>query len=182
MSNKKPSKKTNASNAGKKAIILLGHGSRVPDAARNMQKTAERLKEKHGYALVEICFMSRLGPHFPEVFEHCVSVGATKVLVIPYFLHMGLHLLLDIPKMMQEEGRKYPQVELVLGKGLGYDESLVDLVHQCIQKSQGEEDVRKMVLPPEEKYPIPHGQFEFVPMLPEEAAKYKRKSHLQEIK
>ncbi len=92
MSNKKPSKKTNASNTKKEAILLLGHGSRVPDAARNMQKTAERLKEKHGYALVEICFMSRLGPHFPEVFEKCVLLGATKVLVIPYFLHMGLHL------------------------------------------------------------------------------------------
>ena len=141
-----------------------------------MQKTAERLKEKHGYGLVEICFMSRLGPHFPEVFEHCVRRGATKVLVVPYFLHMGLHLLLDIPKMMQQEGQKYPQVELVLGKGLGYDELLVDLVHQCIQKSQEEKDVRNMILPPEEKYPIPHGQYEFVPMLPEEAAKYRRKA------
>ncbi len=70
-------------------------------------------------------------------------MGATKVLVIPYFLHMGLHLLLDIPKMMQQEGKKYPQVELVLGKGLGYDELLVDLVHQCIQKSQEEKDVEK---------------------------------------
>ncbi|MFH0789769.1 MAG: CbiX/SirB N-terminal domain-containing protein [Pseudomonadota bacterium] len=177
MSNKKPSKKTNASNTKKEAIILLGHGSRVPDAARNMKKTAERLKEKHGYAMVKICFMSRLGPHFPKVFEYCVSMGAAKVLVIPYFLHMGLHLLLDIPKMMQQEGQKYPQVELVLGKGLGYDELLVDLVHSCIQKSQHEKDVRDIILPPEEKFPIPQGQYEFVPMTPEEAAKYKRKPH-----
>lgn len=176
MSNKKSSKKTNVSNAGKEAIILLGHGSRVPEAAKNMEKTAARLKDKHGYAMVEICFMSRLGPHFPEVFEYCVGRGATKVLVIPYFLHMGLHLLLDIPKMMQEEGQKYPQVELVLGKGLGFDELLVDLVHHCIQKSQGEEDVRNMTLPPEENFPIPHGQYEFVPMLPEEAADYRKKS------
>ena len=176
MSEKMSVKNPSATDAKKEAIILLGHGSRVPEAARNMQKTAERLKEKYGYAMVEICFMSRLGPHFPEVFEHCVLIGATKVLVIPYFLHMGLHLLLDIPKMMQEEARKYPQVELVLGKGLGYDELLVDLVHQCIQKSQEEEDVRNRSLPPEENFPIPHGQYEFVPMLPEEAAKYLGKS------
>jgi sirohydrochlorin ferrochelatase len=177
MPDKKQSKALNPAETKKEAIILLGHGSRVPDAASNMQKTAERLKEKHGYVMVEICFMSRLGPHFPEVFERCVRMGATKVLVIPYFLHMGLHLLLDIPKMMQQEGRKYPRVELVLGKGLGYDELLVDLVHKCIQISQKEGDVRKMVLPPEENFPIPHGQYEFVPMLPEEAAKYKKKSH-----
>jgi sirohydrochlorin ferrochelatase len=176
MPGKKPTETRNIPGLKKEAIILLGHGSRVPDAASNMQKTAGRLKEKHGYAMVEICFMSRLGPHFPEVFAHCVSMGATKVLVIPYFLHMGLHLLLDIPKMMQQEARKYPQVELVLGKGLGYDEMLVDLVHQCIQKSQGEEDVRNRILPPEESFPIPQGQYEFVPMLPGEAAKYRKKS------
>jgi sirohydrochlorin ferrochelatase len=176
MSEEKSVRNQDPSGVQKEAIILLGHGSRVPEAARNMQRTAERLKEKHGYALVEICFMSRLGPHFPEIFEKCVDLGATKVLVIPYFLHMGLHLLLDIPKMMQEEGSKYPQVELVLGKGLGYDESLVDLVHHCIQKSQEEKDVRNIILPPEEKYPIPQGQYEFVPMLPEEAAEYRRKA------
>ncbi len=177
MSKEKSVKNQDLPSAQKEAIILLGHGSRVPDAARDMQKMVERLKEKHGYAMVEICFMSRLGPHFPEVFEHCVSMGATKVLVIPYFLHMGLHLLLDIPKMMQQEGQKYPQVELVLGKGLGYDESLVDLVHKCIQKSKRGKDVRELILPPEENFPIPQGQYEFVPMTPEEAAKYKRKTH-----
>ena len=157
MSKKKIVKNPSPYDTKKEAIILLGHGSRVPDAARNMQKTAERLKEKHGYAMVEICFMSRLGPHFPEVLEYCVRLGATKVLVIPYFLHMGLHLLLDIPKMMQQEGKKYPQVELVLGKGLGYDELLVDLVHQCIQKSQGEEDVRKLSFTAGRKISDPSG-------------------------
>jgi sirohydrochlorin ferrochelatase len=176
MSGKETSKKNNSPDVMREAVILLGHGSRVPEAAENMKKTAERLKEKHGYALVEVCFMSRLGPHFPEVFENCVRLGATRVLVIPYFLHMGLHLLLDIPKMMQQEAGKYPWVELVLGKGLGYDELLVDLVHKCIQRSRKEGDVRNMVLPPEENFPIPQGQYEFVPMLPEEAAEYRRKA------
>jgi sirohydrochlorin ferrochelatase len=160
----------------REAIILLGHGSRVPDAGRDMEKVARRLQEKYGHPMVEICFMSRLGPHFPEIFEKCVRMGATRVLVIPYFLHSGLHLVLDIPEMMQEEAEKYPQVELILGKGLGFDEILVDLVESSIQKSAGETDVRNMLLPPKEKYPVPPGQHEFVPMLPEEAEQYQRKS------
>jgi sirohydrochlorin ferrochelatase len=175
MSKEKRVKNQDLSGVKKEAIILLGHGSRVPEAARDMQKIAKRLQEKHGYPMVEFCFMSRLGPHFPEVLEQCVFLGATKVLVIPYFLHMGLHILLDIPRMMQEEVRKYPQVELVFGKGLGYDESLVDLVHRCIENSQEEGDVRNLALPPEENFPIPQGQYEFVPMLPEEAERYRRK-------
>jgi len=155
------------------AIILLGHGSRVPGAGAAMQKVADRLREKHGYPMAEICFMSRLGPHFQDVFEKCVAEGATEVIVIPYFLHSGLHIRLDIPKMMQDNARKYPHVKLIFGKNLGYDESIVDLVEKRIAESKGSGDVRALELPPEEKYPIPPGQCEFVPMPPEEAEKWR---------
>jgi sirohydrochlorin ferrochelatase len=170
--------KNKSLNSYLEAIILLGHGSRVPDAGKDMEEVAQRLKEKYGHPLVEVCFMSRLGPHFPEIFEKCVRLGATKVLVIPYFLHVGLHLILDIPEMMQEESKKFPEVELILGKRLGFDEILVDLVESSIRKSGEESDVRNLVLPPKEKYPVPPGQHEFVPMLPEEAEQYQRKSEL----
>ncbi|HUL20460.1 MAG TPA: precorrin-8X methylmutase [Thermodesulfobacteriota bacterium] len=154
-------------------IILMGHGSRVPGAGRDMEEVAQRLKDKYGYPRVEICFISRLGPHFPEIFEKCVKQGAEKVLAIPYFLHEGLHLLLDIPEMMQKEANKFPHVKLMLGKSLGFDEGLVDLVERRIEESKDLCDVKDLTLPGREEYPIPPGQCEFVPMLPDEAAKYR---------
>jgi sirohydrochlorin ferrochelatase len=156
----------------KNAIILLGHGSRVPAAGKHMEKVAEGLKKKYGYTIVEVCYMSRLGPHFPEIFEKCVEQGATSVMVIPYFLHDGLHLVLDIPEMIQEEARLYPKVKVVLGKNLGFDELLIDLVERRISDSADFEDVRELALPSRNKYPVPPGQHEFVPMDPEEAEKY----------
>jgi len=151
----------------------MGHGSRVPGAGRDMEEVAQRLKDKYGYPRVEICFVSRLGPHFPEIFEKCVNQGAKKVLAIPYFLHEGLHLLLDIPEMMQEEAKKFPHVKLMLGRSLGFDEGLVDLVERRIEESKDLWDVKDLTLPGREEYPIPPGQCEFVPMLPDEAAKYR---------
>ncbi len=154
-------------------IILMGHGSRVPGAGRDMEEVAQRLREKYGYPRVEICFVSRLGPHFPEIFEKCVNQGAKKLLAIPYFLHEGLHLILDIPEMMQKEAKKFPHVKLILGRSLGFAEGLVDLVERRIEESKDLCDVRDLTLPGREEYPIPQGQCEFVPMLPEEAAKYR---------
>lgn len=158
----------------KSAVILLGHGSRVPDAGKHMHKVARGLKDKYGYHVVEICYMSRLGPHFPEIFEKCIRQGATQVMVIPYFLHDGLHLVLDIPEMMQEIAAEYPNVKVVLGKNLGFDEVLVDLVERRIADSRDCCDVRELELPPRKKYPVPPGQYEFVQMMPEEAERYKR--------
>ncbi len=155
------------------AIILLGHGSRVPEAGQDMERVAARLREKYGYPIIEVCFMSRLGPHFPEVFEKCVKLGATKVLVIPYFLHSGLHLVLDVPEMLQEEARKFPGVTLQMGRGFGFDEMLVDLVQTRIEETRSFSDVRQLVLPSKEMYPVPEGQCEFVPLPPDEAAKYR---------
>ena len=155
-------------------IILMGHGSRVPGAGRDMEEVAQRLRNKYGYPRVEICFISRLGPHFEEIFEKCVNQGARKVLAIPYFLHEGLHLLLDIPEMMQREAQKFPHVKLVLGRSLGFDEGLVDLVERRIEESKDLSDVRDLALPGREAYPIPPGQCEFVPMLPDEAARYRK--------
>ena len=154
------------------AVILLGHGSRVPEAGKSMEKVAAGLKRKYGYAIVEVCYLSRLGPHFPEIFEKCVKQGADCVVIIPYFLHEGLHIVLDIPSMIQKTAARFTDVRVVLGKNLGFDDVLVDLVEKRIADSKQTCDVREMTLPSKSKYPVPEGQYEFVPMPPEEAVKY----------
>lgn len=160
-------------NHKKDAIIILGHGSRVPGAAGAMNLVADALKSTYGYTIVELCHMSRLGPYFEEKFEKCITMGATSVILIPYFLHEGLHMKLDIPKMMQEAGEKHPEVRLILGKSLGFDPSLVALVQKRIEESKGLCDVRELALPAEDTYPVPPGQYEFVPMSPEQANKWR---------
>ncbi|ETR72626.1 MAG: Sirohydrochlorin cobaltochelatase [Candidatus Magnetoglobus multicellularis str. Araruama] len=111
-----------------KAVILLGHGSRVPGAGKDMGNVAQILKEKYTLDMVKTCHMSRLGPHFPETLAACVSEGANEVIVIPYFLNMGLHIRLDIPEMMQAEAEKYPDIKIIYGKHLGYDDSFADII------------------------------------------------------
>ena len=161
-------------NSKDEGIILLAHGSRVPEAGKDMEEVVNRLREKYNHPIVEIGYLSRWGPHLPEVVEKCVHQGAKKIIVIPYFLHVGLHLLLDIPEIMKDEAGRFPGVKLILGKSLGFDEGLVDLVERRIQESKNLSDVRDIPLPEREAYPVPPGQFEFVPMLPEEAAKFRK--------
>ncbi len=155
------------------AVILLGHGSRVQNAGRSMEMVGAMLKEKYGYPVVETCHMSRLGPHFPEAFDKCLAAGARHILLIPYFLHEGVHMKMDIPGMMQESAAKHPEVRLVMGKHLGFDALLADLVQKRIEESMRMCDVREISLPEEDAFPIPPGQCEFVPMLPEEAARWR---------
>jgi len=68
-----------------RAVIILGHGSRVQEAGKDMKKVATLLKENYDLEMVEVCHMSRLGPHYPETLAKCVKNGATEVLLSPIF-------------------------------------------------------------------------------------------------
>ena len=157
---------------GKNAVILMGHGSRVPDAGKGMEKVASRLREMGVSDIVETCYMERLGPRFPQTFEKCVNMGAAEIVLIPYFLHLGLHIRTDIPAMMKNEARKYPRVKLVFGKNLGFDELLVELVIKRIGESRPLDDVRKMELKPRDAFRLQPGDKVFVQMKQDEAKEY----------
>jgi len=159
----------------KRAVILMGHGSRVPGAGDGMEQVAGELRKSGEYDVVETCYMSRLGPHFPETVKKCVGEGVLVIALIPYFLHMGLHTRLDIPEMMKSEAKKYPDVKIIFGENLGYDESLVSIVKKRVESAWKLEDVRDLKLDERKKFPLPPGDMEFVPMPPDEAAKFKSK-------
>lgn len=148
------------------AVVLLGHGSRVPGADQSMERVAEALKATGRYASVTTCNMSRLGPHFEETYERLVAQGARNILVLPYFLNDGVHIKRDIPLMLQEAVGRHPQVRLVLGKNLGFDPLLVQVVGKRIAESAGLPDVRDLSVPEDADFPVPQGQYEFVPMRP----------------
>jgi hypothetical protein len=135
---------------------------------------AERLKMKYRYPVVEICFMSRLGPHFPEIMKSVSVRGLKKCWSFPIFCIWACTFYSTFPNDAARS-KEISGDRDGSGKGLGYDELLVDMVHKCIQKSKREKDVRELSLPSDEAFPIPQGQCEFVPMLPEEAARYRLK-------
>ncbi len=135
-----------------KAVILIGHGSRATGADDDMEEISARLRKKLGVT-VETCRLEGRGVTFAEAFEKCVTMGAKEVLVIPYFLHFGVHLRRDIPNLMLESLKKRPEINLILGKHLGFDEALVDLVAKRINESKGLDDIRNLSRAPINKMP-----------------------------
>ena len=139
----------------KRAIILIGHGSRAAGADDDMERIAGRLRAAADGEIVDLCRMAGHGTSFGEAFERCVLQGAKTVIVIPYFLHFGVHLRQDIPEMLREAVAKHPEVRLVLGRHLGYDDALVALVESRIAESEALCDVRDLPESPIDRRPGP---------------------------
>ena len=136
----------------KRAVILIGHGSRAAGADDDMDRIAGRLRETAG-GIVEVCRMSGRGVPFAETFERCIRGGAKTVIVIPFFLHFGVHLRQDIPEILRETVARHPETRLVLGRHLGYDDALVSLVERRLGESETLGDIRELPDAPIDRRP-----------------------------
>lgn len=135
--------------SGRSAVILIGHGSRAVGADDDMERVAEGLRAASG-GIVETCRMGGRGILFDEALERCIRLGMQEIVVLPYFLNFGIHLREDIPEILLKAAQRHPEVRLVLGKHLGYDDALVRLVAKRIRESEGLPDIR-------ESAPTPNG-------------------------
>lgn len=110
------------------AVLLIAHGSRHEPANADLRRLADRMAEQGGYPIVEAGFLELTTPEIPEAGDRCVARGATRVLMVPYFLSMGVHLLRDLTAAREDLATRHPEVAFILGPPLGPDPMLDRLV------------------------------------------------------
>jgi len=67
-------------------------------------------------------------PSIPQGIESCIKKGASEVLILPYFLAAGRHVLEDIPDIVDQEKTKYPDVSITSLPYFGSSPVIVDIL------------------------------------------------------
>jgi len=116
------------------AVLLIAHGSRQQSANDDLQDLVTRLAHSGSHPIVEGCFLELAPPDIPSGARKCVSRGATRVLLVPYFLSAGVHLERDLTRAREELSRSHPHVEFRLGAPLGPHPLLDQLVLMRIRE------------------------------------------------
>src|SRR3990170_3123045 len=88
------------------ALVLIGHGSKLPYNKENLEKLAEILRKKSRFKTVEVSFMVRNKPTIPEAIEEIVKRGVKKIVLVPAFLAAGVHTTQEIPEMIGLKGEE----------------------------------------------------------------------------
>ncbi|WP_456482033.1 sirohydrochlorin nickelochelatase [Methanopyrus sp.] len=144
------------------AVVLVGHGSRLPYSRQVVEKIAEYVREMGDFETVEVGFMELCEPTVQEAVKKAAESGVDKIVVVPVFLAHGVHTKRDIPKMLglepewdnDEEDhdhhhhhhhhhRDYTPVdvdaEIVYAEPLGADPRIAEIVIDRIKEALGEE-------------------------------------------
>lgn len=110
------------------AVLLIAHGSRRPAANADLFDLAARLERGGRHPIVEASFLELAEPDIATGGARCVERGATRVLLVPYFLATGVHLTRDLTAARRELAARFPRVRFTLGPALGPHPLLDDLV------------------------------------------------------
>jgi sirohydrochlorin ferrochelatase len=112
-----------------KGILIVDHGSIKHEANHMLQNMADLIQSMAGSdAVVQYAHMELAEPDIATGFERCVEAGATDVTVFPYMLSPGRHSTSDIPRMVSEVARRYPQVSFSVTPAFGLHEKLAEVV------------------------------------------------------
>jgi sirohydrochlorin ferrochelatase len=76
----------------KTAVLLMAHGSRIPEANDAVREIAAMVKEITGFDIVEVSFRERHLPNIQQGIDACAAQGAERIILLPYFLYMGAHV------------------------------------------------------------------------------------------
>ncbi|MDO8298299.1 sirohydrochlorin chelatase [Lacisediminimonas sp.] len=121
------------SNQAKQALILFAHGARDPRWAEPFRKLAERVQAQRPDIIVALAFLELMSPRLPDCVPQLVGQGCEKISVVPVFLGQGGHVLRDLPLLLDDLRRAYPELQLDVAQAVGEDESVQEaMARYCV--------------------------------------------------
>lgn len=113
-----------------KALLLVAHGSRRKQSNDEVVLLAEKLKSQcsQQYSIVNAAFLELAEVLIPDGIKQCVTDGATSIVVLPYFLNSGRHVVEDVPNIINDCIGQYPDIEISLAPHLGASDLMMDLI------------------------------------------------------
>src|SRR3989337_4421011 len=125
------------------ALVLIGHGSKLPYNRENLEKLAEILRKKSRFKTVAVSCMVRNKPTIPEAIEEIVKRGVKKIVLVPAFLAAGVHTTQEIPEMIgvkdKESQLSARGIQLFYGEPIGADEWVAVILEEKALRALGEE-------------------------------------------
>ena len=113
-----------------KSLLIIAHGSRRKQSNEEVRALAIRVSQLKNTRFDEVTagFLELAEPSIPDGLEQCIKRGAKEVVVFPYFLAAGRHVVEDIPEEIAPIVAKYPEVSVHIAPHLGMAVELPEII------------------------------------------------------
>ncbi|MDX8365812.1 sirohydrochlorin chelatase [Cytobacillus sp. IB215665] len=111
-----------------KAILYIGHGSRVEEAKLQAVSFINEMKQLISIPIQEHCFLELASPTIAEGINNCVERGATEIIVVPILLLTAHHAKKDIPNELAKASTHFPDIVIKYGQPIGVHDKIIDIM------------------------------------------------------
>ena len=119
-------------------IVLAAHGSRSDEANASIAELARGLGERLGLP-VSCAYLEMAEPTIPSAIAASARAGASRIVIVPFFLAPGMHVRRDLVAILDSARREHGiPVELAdfFGSHPGVPQLLADIAQAAVARSR----------------------------------------------
>jgi sirohydrochlorin ferrochelatase len=108
-------------------VVIFAHGSSVESANEAVRAVAEAAAQAGDFT-VEVGFLEPVRPTLDDAVARLVERGAGRIVIVPYFLTLGLHLQRDLPAIVERISRAHPAIQISVTPPLDGHPALIQIL------------------------------------------------------
>jgi sirohydrochlorin cobaltochelatase len=110
----------------KRGMLLFAHGARDPNWAVPFEEVAMLVRQRLPTAMVKLAYLEFMTPSFPDAGRALVEAGCEHIEVVPLFLGAGGHVRKDLPALLADLSKDFPNVRWNLRPAIGEVASVIE--------------------------------------------------------
>ena len=112
----------------KRALLLVDHGSREPEAQAALARLAAELRTRAPERAVYVAHLELVPPTVAEAIAACAADGVRDLVVHPFFLTPGRHAAKDVPQQVAAAAAGHPGLRIRTTAPFGASAGVADLI------------------------------------------------------
>lgn len=110
-------------------LLIVAHGSRLAASNQEIRDLVERLRAGNPpFAGIGCAFLEIEEPSIAQGLIQLIDRGAQAIVVMPYFLAAGRHVVSDIPRQVDRLQCEHPDIDIRIAPYLGQADGLPELL------------------------------------------------------
>ena len=114
------------------ALLLIAHGTRVPEGAQEMERLLAELRRRHDGPVACGWLEDFAGPDAADAAATLAEQGAERVVALPFLNFAAFHARSDVPAQVARAQAAHPALRFAVGRVLGHHAALLDLAERRV--------------------------------------------------
>ena len=116
----------------KTALVLIAHGSRSHASNAEVVALCQRLTSDGAAERVFPAFLELAEPSLSAAVADAVAEGYGRVLVLPFFLNSGRHVMRDVPALVDAARESHSSITIELLPHIGGTEAFLGAIQTIV--------------------------------------------------